>query len=192
MGCSHPTTSEELTYTKNQLGEREGGRAHLGRWLPWPLKTQRDGFSSVNAADPIPYFPNEPINSFAGDFPFRSLLGQALLFATTLCGGKRTVEKRKASSWQQLLCGKESLSVQLWQFSRNLGSQGTRVRGTPGRGTHKPRICFYFLSISLVSPQLPLPAPQTINTNLYDLYKWVVGGGTFSSSKIRSRIQPPY
>ena len=132
----------------------------------------------MNAADPIPYFPNEPISSFAGDFPFRSLLGQTLLFATTLCGGKRTVEKRKASSWQQLLCGKASLSVQLWQFSRNLGSQGTWVRGTLGRGTHKPRISVVtFYTFHLYPHNYPSPPPKlSTQTFIISTNGWWVEG----------------
>ena len=141
-----------------------------------------------------PYLPNEPISSFGRGFPFRSLLGQRLLFATTLCSGKRSVQKCKASSQQQqLLCGKASLSALLWQFRKNPGSQGTWVRGTQGRGAQKPRI-FLLLSTSLVSPQHPSPPRKratqipVISTNGW-WWWWVEG--PFLSLETLKRIQPP-
>ena len=103
----------------------------------------------------------QPISSFTGDFPFRSLPGRTLFFATTLCSEKRTREKYQASSWQLLLCVKASLCFQLWQIRKTPGSQkGWRGECHLSRGTHKPGIPVFAYPIPLAPPQLPSPSKK--------------------------------
>lgn len=147
----------KLTQRENRRGEKGGGHVQAHGCLG-PLKSTPKICLQGTQQTPFHIFREEPISSLAGDFPFRSLLGRTLLFATTHCSGKRTVGKCKASSRQQLLCDKASLSVQLWEFRKTRGSQGRWVGGTSGRGTHRPGVpvcTFYPLPGAL--PQLPAP-----------------------------------
>lgn len=163
MGCPHPTPSEELNLHKERIiwvRRRVGGHIQADGCFGH-LKTCRIMSSGTGIYQtPFPIFRKEPINSLARDFPFRSLLGQTLLFATTHRSGKRTIKKCKASSWKQLLCDKASLSFHLWQFRKTRISQGRGVRGPLGRGTHKPEVrlfAFYLLPVASSSPPPPHP-----------------------------------
>lgn len=167
MGCSHSTTSKELNLHKERINwvrGRVGGHSEADSCFG-PLKTREMVSLEGTQQTLSSTFLTNPLAALREIFPFRSLLGQTLLFATNLCSGKRTIEKCNASSCQQLPCGKASLSAQLWQFRKNPGSQGTWVRGTPGRETHEPRVSvFTFYLLPFLTPQLPLPAPISAQT----------------------------
>lgn len=183
----------KLTQRENQLGERAGGRAHLRRWLSWPLKNQAGGLQGTQHT-PSPTFRNEPISSFAVDLSIQVASRGTLLFATILCSGKTTIEKCKARAWQQLLCGRASLPMS----SGNLGRTAVHWGGGWGERqaeehTETRSACFCLLIHLHSHRQNSLRRPP--NYQHKPLWSPQIGGGgwgTFSFSKILNRIQPPH
>lgn len=128
MGCSHSTTSKELNLHKERINwvrGRVGGHSEADSCFG-PLKTREMVSLEGTQQTLSSTFLTNPLAALREIFPFRSLLGQTLLFATNLCSGKRTIEKCNASSCQQLPCGKASLPLSFGNLGR---TQVLRGRG---------------------------------------------------------------